>query len=242
MAEYQDTFKRYEKKYLLSQKQYEQLTQKLKGKMVPDQFANSTILNIYYDTPDYRLIRASLEKPIYKEKLRLRSYGVPSYNDEAFIELKKKYKGVVYKRRVGMNLSDADGYLDGLGKTEKEDQILKEIDWFLRFYKKISPAMFISYDRIAMYSRENPDLRLTFDCHITYRSYDLDLTKGIYGTELLDPGQRLLEIKIPEVMPIWMSHILTGCKIYPVSFSKYGKAYAEMAQRENIKKGEVQYA
>lgn len=242
MAEYQGTFKRYEKKYLLSLKQYERLNQKLKGKMVPDQFANSTILNIYYDTPDYRLIRTSLEKPIYKEKLRLRSYGVPSCNDEAFIELKKKYKGVVYKRRVEMNLSDAQAYLDGLGRTEKEDQILKEIDWFLRFYKKIVPAMFISYDRIAMYSRENPDFRLTFDCHITYRSYDLDLTKGIYGTELLDSGQRLLEIKIPEVMPIWMSHILTECNIYPVSFSKYGKAYAEMAQNENIQKGEAQYA
>ena len=111
MSEYQGTFKRYEKKYLVTQQQYNALAKVFAARMVPDRFAESTISNIYYDTPDFRLIRRSLEKPAYKEKLRLRSYGVPNEETQVFPEIKKKARGIVYKRRVSMPYGDALRYL-----------------------------------------------------------------------------------------------------------------------------------
>ena len=148
MVKYQGVFKRYEQKYLISETQYNALMLFLQDKTVPDQYGRSTICNIYFDTPDYRLIRASIAKPVYKEKLRLRSYGVPGYDDTVFVELKKKYKGVVYKRRVPMTLQEAEGYLYAHKRPESSCQIMKEIDWFLDQYHPV-PKAFIACDRIA---------------------------------------------------------------------------------------------
>lgn len=230
MNGYQSTFKRVEKKYLLSEAQYMELRLRLEEHMRPDQFAKSTICNIYFDTPDSRLIRTSLEKPVYKEKLRLRSYGTPDSGSKVFIELKKKYKGVVYKRRADMRLCQAEDYLyRGLRPEDahnaSETQIFREIDWFLQFYEEIGPAMYLSYDRAAFSGREDAQLRMTFDTNIRYRTEALELMDGIWGAELLETGQRLLEIKIPGAMPLWLSHLLSELQIYPSSFSKYGKAY-----------------
>ena len=91
----QYSFRRYEKKYFLSPRQQEQLLQRIAPYIKEDAFDSYTICNIYYDTPDWRLIRASLEKPAYKEKLRVRSYGVPTETDRVFVELKRKFDGVV---------------------------------------------------------------------------------------------------------------------------------------------------
>ena len=130
MSEYQGTFKRYEKKYLVTQQQYNALAKAFAARMVPDRFAESTISNIYYDTPDFRLIRRSLDRPAYKEKLRLRTYRTPHADTEAFVEIKKKYDHIVYKRRVAMTYSEAQAYLDG-GAEPEQSQISREIDWFL---------------------------------------------------------------------------------------------------------------
>nr|WP_330423131.1 polyphosphate polymerase domain-containing protein [Butyricicoccus sp. OF13-6] len=137
MSEYQGTFKRYEKKYLVTQQQYDALAKVFAARMVPDRFAESTISNIYYDTPDFRLIRRSLDRPAYKEKLRLRTYRTPGADTEAFVEIKKKYDHIVYKRRVAMTYSEAQAYLDG-GAAPEQSQISREIDWFLRFYQAFS--------------------------------------------------------------------------------------------------------
>ena len=150
MDDFQMTFKRYEIKYLLDEKTYLELRKRLEGKMVVDQYGEKTVCNIYFDTPDSRLIRTSLEKPVYKEKLRLRSYGTPERNSTVFVELKKKYKGVVYKRREDMVLSEAEAYLYQGWKPGFSSQVLREIDWFLKYYGQITPAMYISYERIAM--------------------------------------------------------------------------------------------
>ena len=149
MSEYQGTFKRYEKKYLVTQQQYNALAKVFAARMVPDRFAESTISNIYYDTPDFRLIRRSLDRPAYKEKLRLRTYRTPGADTEAFVEIKKKYDHIVYKRRVAMPYSEAQAYLGG-GTAPEQSQISREIDWFLQFYQGIQPAMCICYDRLAV--------------------------------------------------------------------------------------------
>lgn len=244
MKKFQETFKRYEKKYMLTEKKYRQLRQKLKDNLNVDKFGKVSICNIYFDTPDFRLIRKSLEKPIYKEKLRIRSYGTPREGDMIFIELKKKYDGIVYKRREKMELSKVENYLYNREPAEYSTQITSEIDWVLKFYDKIAPAMYLSYNRIAMYGVKDSELRVTFDSNITYRTTDLHLEEGVWGEQLIDEGYRLMEIKIPGSMPLWLSHILDELEIYPCSFSKYGKGY-EQTEKLKINKrieGEKKYA
>ncbi len=225
MAVFQFTFKRYERKYLITEEQYDALMKRLDGKMVEDLYARSLITNIYYDTPDFRLIRQSLEKPVYKEKLRLRSYGVPKEDSKVFVEIKKKYKGVVYKRRIQAPLSDAVKFLDG-GPCPEPGQIGNEISYFVSFYKGLAPAMFISYERYSLASPTDSVLRMTFDRNITWRTEDLDLTSGIYGRKLDLNGKVLMEVKIPGVVPLWLSHIFDDLNILPASVSKYGRAYS----------------
>lgn len=239
MSDYQNTFQRYEKKYLLDENQYILLKQRLEGHLKPERFSKSTICNIYFDTPDYQLIRNSLEKPVYKEKLRLRSYGVPSGTDTVFIELKKKYKGVVYKRRVDMTLGDAVNYLYHGKPVQNPSQIIKEMDWFISHYPGIAPSMFISYNRTALSGTEDSNLRITFDSNILWRKDLLQLDTRISGNTLLAPGQRLMEIKIPNAMPLWLSHILNELCIYSTSFSKYGVAFQQLFQDTTINKGVI---
>lgn len=225
MSEYKDVFQRYEKKYLLSAEQYHGLMQAIRGRLERDAFYESTICNIYFDTPDHRLIRDSLEKPVYKEKLRLRSYNVPGDGDTVFVELKKKFKGVTYKRRVPMKHGEAVQYLSG--ERAGDGQICSEIDWMMKCYPGIRPSMFISYDRKAFRGVEDDALRITFDSRILWRDEELDLTRGAWGESLLEPGQRVMEIKMADAMPLWLADALDVQSIYPTSYSKYGGAYKE---------------
>lgn len=234
-------FKRYEVKYLLDKEQYEQLRRRIEPYMMEDQYGETDICNCYYDTPDYRVIRTSMEKPVYKEKLRLRSYGVPAHeNSKVYLELKKKFQGVVYKRREVMTLENAVDFLEGQEQPMEKSQILQEIDWFLKYYQGLKPAMFLSYRRIAMFEKTdedcaenqkthtgNLDMRVTFDWDICWRTEDIALEKGIYGNDLLEPGQRIMEVKTPGAMPRWFAEILDEMHIYPCSFSKYGRAYVQ---------------
>jgi hypothetical protein len=171
------------------------------------------------------LIRRSLDKPLYKEKLRLRTYGVPNDDSNAFVEIKKKFKKVVYKRRVKMKYVEAYNYLINGAPPPESTQITKEIDWFMKSYENVVPAMVISYERLAMFSNEDKNLRITFDNNIWWRREDLDLRKGAYGQDLLPPKHYLMEIKIPGAMPVWLASALYELNIYPISFSKYGRAY-----------------
>ena len=232
--DYQDTFKRYEIKYLLSPRQKKEFQKAMERYMVLDRYGRTTIQNIYYDTPNWQLIRTSLEKPVYKEKLRLRSYGVAKPDGTVFIEIKKKYAGVVYKRRTSATEAEAMAYLNnGIKIAGHEDQILREIDYFKNFYEGLKPAMVISYEREAFYGKEDPNLRMTIDENILWRDEDLTLRKEAYGTAVLKPGESLLEIKIAASMPLWLTYELNRLEIRQTSFSKYGRAY-EMKQNEEI--------
>ena len=217
-------FKRYEKKYLLSRGQYETLFRELRDHIVPDAYHRSTVCSIYYDTDDYELIRRSIEAPVYKEKLRLRSYGVPDDDGTVFIELKKKYKGMVYKRRVPMGAKAAMAYLAGEAGPTECSQMTREIDWFLH-ENDVKPKVFIACDRYAWVDKENPELRITFDENLRWRTDRLDLTLGSDGETLTEPGAVLMEIKIPGTAPLWLAHLLSDQSVFPTSFSKYGTCY-----------------
>lgn len=227
MTDTQKIFKRYEMKYLITSEQRKELRSAISSHMHGDEYGRSTINNIYFDTPTSLIIRRSLERPRYKEKLRLRSYGVADDDSEVYVELKKKYDGVVYKRRVGMAYGDALSYLCGGGKPEKSGQIINEIDYFLRYYENIGPAMAISYDRIAYYGNDDRDLRVTFDDNILWRDDDLSLDIEPYGIPIISEGQSLMEIKVSTALPMWLVGELENLNIYKTSFSKYGSAYMD---------------
>ena len=226
MREIQSSFRRIEKKYLLTYRQYQVMKRGMAPYVKPDAFSNYTISNIYYDTDDYRLIRTSLEKPVYKEKLRVRSYGTPGTRDPVFVELKKKYDGVVYKRRITLEAQEASWYLSG-GRLKAESQISREIDWFMKSYRP-TPKAFIGYDREAYAGKDNPELRVTFDTNLRGRSKDLDLRKGDHGDLILPEEAVLMELKIPGSAPLWLARLLSENQIFSTSFSKYGNYYKQL--------------
>ena len=224
MAKFIYTFRRYEKKYLLTKSQADELLKRISHRMVPDKYGETVICNLYYDTDDYLLIRRSLDKPVYKEKLRLRCYGEPDENSLSFIEIKKKFKKVVYKRRLDTTYKKATEYIKS-GEIDIKSQIKNELDWFLKCYGTLKPSTALFYTRTAYIDKENPDLRITIDRDVLWRKEDLDLTLGAYGERLIDEDYRLLEIKIPGAFPVWLAHELSELEIFPMSFSKYGKAF-----------------
>ena len=224
MGETKLSFKRYEKKYMLSAEQYRRLMEQLALHIMPDLYHKSTVCSLYYDTPDCRLIRHSIEAPVYKEKLRLRSYGVPGPNDPVFVELKKKYKGLVYTRRVTATAAEAAAWLRRETPPPADGQMEREIDWFLHAVRP-EPRAYIACERTAWVALDDPELRITFDSGLRWREHDLDLCAGSDGEALTEPGQVLMELKLPEAAPLWLARLLSDERLFPTSFSKYGTAY-----------------
>ncbi len=220
-----DIFKRREIKFLVDSRQRALLEQAFLGRMLPDPHGESTVCNIYYDTPDFRLVRASLEKPVYKEKLRMRSYGRALESEPVFLELKKKYDGVVYKRRISLPQWDAVLFMAGAAPLPQPSQIGRELDYCRRFYGDLRPALYLCYDRSPWYAFEDPGFRATFDKNIRWRRDSLRLSAPIGGQSLLLPGQSLFEVKTAEAVPLWLVEVLDKAGIRQTSFSKYGEAY-----------------
>lgn len=230
MQQYNMIFRRNERKYLLTRQQYHRLRELASPYLEEDEYGHSIICNIYYDTADYELIRASIEKPIYKEKLRLRSYGVPTRDSVVFLEIKKKYNGIVYKRRIGLPLWKAVQSLEQghILPEPGQEQITAEINYLLqRCQSRLIPALFLAYDRDAYRGVDDAELRLTFDFDIRSRKNSLSLTDGAEGEMFFQNGEVVLEIKTIGAYPLWLVHAMEECRIYPVSFSKYGNIYKQ---------------
>ena len=225
---YQSVFKRYELKYLLSPAQKKAVLSAMASYMQLDDYGRTTIRNLYYDTPNYRLVRQSLERPMYKEKLRIRSYAQADHFSPVFVELKKKYDGVVYKRRIALPEQEAMQWISGSLPCLREEQIVREIDYFREFYGQLEPRVFLSYEREAYFALDGSDFRITFDESILCRQRNLSLCEGVWGTPLLRAGQTLMEIKCSGGIPLWMTAVLSGQRIPKASYSKYGTAYQTM--------------
>lgn len=233
-------FKRHEIKYIITPSLMDLIKRAMEEYMIPDVHGRNTILSLYYDTPNYRLIRKSLEHPIYKEKLRLRSYGIARDDTQVFIELKKKYDSVVYKRRIGMTKAEADNYLSGKIKAA-DCQISREIDYFLNLYGDLQPSVLLSYEREAFYGKDNHEFRVTFDNNILWRDYNLSLDARIYGSPVLEQGKVLMEVKTADAMPLWFAELLNQNQIFQTSFSKYGTAYS-IIYNTKLNGGNYRYA
>lgn len=238
-----EVFNRYEHKYLIDRATYEKVLEIMDRHMTLDKHNQDhkpyTIANVYYDTPDDYLIRKSLSKPVYKEKLRLRSYGVPNSDTKVFLEIKKKYNGLVNKRRSVLKLSEAHNLLETGKIPEIKDymngQVLNEIAYFLSHYD-LMPKVYLAYDRVAYFEQGNQDLRISFDMNIRSRRYNVALEKGDYGEMLLDGDTYLMEIKTSRAKPLWLTNMLTELNIKRQSFSKYGTEYKNTTSSEPMKK------
>ncbi len=230
----QTTFERYEMKYQMSREIQTALLEEMQDYMQLDQYGHTTIRNIYYDTDNYRLIRKSLEKPSYKEKLRIRSYACAKEDDLVFVELKKKYHAVVYKRRLTLPQAVVQTCFETGEKLPVTSQIGKEIEYFRSFYETLSPAVFLTYERDAYYALDASDFRVTFDTNIRYRTNDVSLGSQVYGNPLMEEDMVLMEIKTSGGLPLWMSRLLTKYQLYKTSYSKYGSAYMDLMKKRRM--------
>ncbi len=232
--ESQDIFQRFEKKYKLSGQQYLRLQTLLRGEMAMDAYGLHTISSLYFDTDSFAIIRASVQGPQFKEKLRLRWYGIPKPEDPVFLELKRKFRGIVYKRRVSVKAATASRLVQAGLTVPPDGQIGKEVDWFVRRYQP-QPRILLSYDREALQSLRYEGLRITFDHSIRWRDSDFEPSHGSYGEALLEEDTVLMEIKACGNLPIWLADLLAAEKIYPSSFSKYGTWYEQVYLQKGIK-------
>ena len=234
-----EIFNRFEHKYKLDTKTFHKVLEVMDRHMEFDSYCKGhslyTIANIYYDTPDNKLIRESLLKPVYKEKLRLRSYGVPDMDSKVFLEIKKKYRGLVNKRRTTLELKEAYDFVETGAAPEIKDymngQVVNELEYFLSVYN-LEPKVYIAYDRLAYFEKGNDDLRISFDTNIRTRRHDLSLEAGDYGERLLSDDVWIMEIKTSLAKPIWLCEMLSELEIRNASFSKYGTEYEKMLARK----------
>lgn len=226
----ENIFQRVEQKYVLTKDQKENLLKEIDEHIEKDKYFESTICNIYFDTKNNDLIINSLEKPTFKEKLRLRSYGTPNIYSDVFLEIKEKYKGIVGKRRIKLKLKDFYSYLKKKNYDET-NQIMKEINYYFEFHK-LKPSIFIGYDRQSYKGIEDAELRITFDNNLRSRKDNLRLEYGDFGELFFDDDTYIMEIKTLGAMPLWLVRVLSELKIYPTSFSKYGSIYKKERMKQ----------
>ncbi|MFV0556244.1 MAG: VTC domain-containing protein [Lactovum sp.] len=219
-------FERKEVKYRLTHKQYQDIQELLKDKMQEDKYGEHSILSLYYDTDDYQMIRKSIEKPDYKEKFRIRSYGCAEKNKEIFLEIKKKINGIVYKRREKFILNE----LNFKSFLKLENQTQREINYLFSKYP-LKAKVLIAYERVAMYDKETKEFRITFDKNIRYRKENLSIKDS--SGEAIDPElEVLMEVKALGAYPIWFVSILNQFKLQKSSFSKFATSYKNHLQFE----------
>lgn len=220
----QMVFKRTEAKYLLTHAQRSRLERRMARQMEPDQFGPSTVRNLYLDTPTFLLARRSLDHPLYKEKVRVRSYRPAGPGDRVFLELKKKCEGVVYKRRCTCELEEALGLC--ACRRPPVGQVEREIAFTAQREGGLFPVAYLAYDREAFYAPHDRDLRMTFDRRVRARWERLSLSDDA-GEWVLGQGLNVLEVKTSKAMPLWLVSYLSGEGLRKTTFSKYGMAYRQ---------------
>lgn len=233
---YQKIFKRNEIKFLITNQQKEYILESLKDYLKISEYKKTNIRNLYYDTDNYLLIRRSIERPTYKEKFRIRCYQKPNNNTDIYMEIKKKYNSIVYKRRICIPYSEYQIWNNNTKFINLDNQILNEINYLFELYDGLKPKIFLAYDRESYYYKLDENIRITFDNNIIGRDYDLDLCSNIYGEKVLDDNYYIMEIKCNGGLPLWMLNVLSKQKIYKTRFSKYGELYKKL-----ISKGEKNY-
>jgi hypothetical protein len=227
-------FQRHEQKYLLDTFQYAQFTSVLNEFACADTYGLSTIYSVYYDNDEFGIARNSPHKSVYKEKLRLRSYGIPKPGDTVYLELKKKLKGITYKGRISLLFTGMEQCLNSRPDNYPRNYILNEMEWVLNYYKP-SPQFMICYDRRAFQGLKDETLRITFDTNIRWRTSGLDFSRGPYGSPMIGENEYLMELKVENSIPPYLAAHLSRLKIFPLSFSKYRTAYESLMNERTVR-------
>jgi len=241
----QNIFRRCEKKYLITSEQGAALQRLIGCYTAIDRQGEYLIRDLYYDTANWDIISKSIEKPSYKEKLRLRLYGEYNSESQGFLEMKRRYDGIVYKRRIAFPLGELKNCSVREIVSADDSQISREISYFL----KINPVLekiHIAYKRAAYIGIEDKGLRITFDRDIGFHlcsliSNKFDEYNPDNDHQILDSNQMLMEIKTEGAIPLWLTRALSENNIFPVSFSKFGTCYAryisklqDLQERKNV--------
>ncbi|MDR0502222.1 MAG: polyphosphate polymerase domain-containing protein [Treponema sp.] len=220
----QSIFNRRENKYLVTMEQGAVLQRKLTQYMTIDRHGEYLVQNLYFDTDDWEIIRESIERPMYKEKLRLRFYGQKTRESHGFLELKKKFHGITYKRRIDFPLCELESRSIREIVSSLDSQISREIIFFMQ-RKEISEKIYIAYARIAYNGIGDGDLRITFDKDVFFRLISFNNYDSGENRQILKPNQMIMEIKTTGAMPLWLAKTLSENSIFPVPFSKFGVCY-----------------
>ena len=230
------TFKRYELKYTITAEQATELKKEIVKYMVPDAYCTDgrmySIYNLYFDNDQDSVIRRSVEKPYFKEKLRLRSYyPSPEPDTPVYFEIKRKINKTVTKRRATVTYEQSKQFLTDYKAIELpkyiDTRVLREVEYFVKTYE-VYPKVYIRYDRQAFFGKDDKEFRLTFDKNIHTRRYDLDFGHGDDGDLIIPENYRLMEVKISGALPLWLIHAMDELDIHQTSFSKYGKEFTDI--------------
>ena len=232
----QRVFRRTETKYLLSEQEQQKLLELIEPYLVKDQYFKNTNCSLYFDDKDNTLAIRSLEKPLYKEKVRLRSYGVPTLEDTVFLEIKKKFNGIGGKRRVPIKLKDFYAWQQGNMKqplSPENPQISEELKYLFQTYG-LKPALYLAYDRTSYADRDDPHFRVTFDKDVRSRRTNLNLESGDNGEKYFKNREIVMEVKAGGAYPLWFARALSRLKIYPATFSKYGRVMMRLEETNQL--------
>lgn len=218
---------RYEQKYLLTKDNFNYLINLIDDYLVKDKYFKETIYNVYFDNDYFEIINRSIDKPIYKEKIRMRSYYKTDNDTNIFLEIKKKYDDTSNKRRVIISYKD---YLDYINKNiipNCDKQIMSEIDYCFKKYK-LKPKIKLVYDRFAYNLKDDDSFRITFDTNVRYNLNEMDY--NIEDDVMFMNDKYIMEIKTFNGIPLWLNKILNKLNIYPTSYSKVGKVYESIKE------------
>lgn len=196
------------------------------------------IYSIYYDTANHDIIRQNSSKPFYKEKMRLRSYyDRKNPEDKIFMEIKKKSDGVGNKRRIKLRIKEIEPFVTQgiLPKTKDylSAQVAKELQYFFKM-NKVAPALYVQYDRLALFGKDDKSFRMTFDRNVRTRRSNFQFGESDKDELLLPDGSYIMEIKILGAMPLWLTSILSEYELFSHGFSKYGSKYKQDAENKNL--------
>ncbi len=236
-----DVFKRIEKKYVINSFQHDELISRFNEYMRKDYYSRDgayTIYNIYFDNDSNTMIHKSNMKPVFKEKIRIRTYDITDSEHCSFLEIKRKISKTVSKRRIAAPYGELEKFIYNnevpSSLTKKEKQIAQELSYSINQYNSY-PKVFLSYKREAFYDKENDDFRVTFDKDIIYRYDNVNFSSGNYGKNILNQDSYIMEIKFENALPLWITRLLSELKIYPTSYSKYGEIYKnEIRENKNV--------
>jgi len=224
-------FNRFELKYLLTSEQAAHFENKIQGYLHPDTYGRGgkyRLSSLYYDSSKYHFYWEKIEGIKFRRKLRIRHYESSeplTDQTKVFVEIKQRLDRVTQKRRLRLAYQDALELCSGKSIPEillpEERSIAEEIHEMVLRYN-LEPTSVVSYFRKAYLGTDYDEgLRVTFDTDLHYRTHDLDLRSKAKGESLLALHHVIMEIKVNERVPYWLTEFVGESNLKLIRVSKY---------------------